>query len=569
MSDTSPKERKIDKNNIAGAETRFATYCHPPSYGQPDLHVVKHVLHTKDGEQIPYIGLRYNYQRPYYITKKGMRNHKEKKESEKLEHVHRFVSSESQLTNNIKKALDIFGDNNRRKQLLRNPYIYGVDITSTAVLKHEEQLKAEVWGFNTPNTVACTDTETDVRFGTGEIVMQTISMKSRVFTCIKRSFFAGYSNVEERLQEALLKYLGDDVKERGIVWELKFVDTQAEIVMAVMEKAHEWKPDFLAIWNKEFDMKKMIEALKQADIDPAIVFSDPKVPMAYKHFEFILGAATRIKSDGSTMSLTPSQRWHVTKTPASFVVIDAMCAYRQIRTGEQEEPSYGLDYLMDINIERQKLKFDKADGYVKLAWHEFMQTYHPFEYVIYNVFDCVGMEMLDEKTTDLSIKISMFSGSTDYANFPSQPKRLCNEFHWHLLENGEVLGTTSDQMRDANDERTVDGKDWITMLPAHLVVDTGLRITKEFSTRSTARAHTWDLDIAGTYPTNGQVGNVSKSTTKREIIGIDGISENIKRRIGINLAGGHVNAVEICVDVFGAPTQDEMVEMFIRENRAA
>lgn len=557
---------KIDKSNIIGAETRFAVYCHPPSHDKPDLHVIKHVLHTKDGQQIPYIGLRYDYKRPYWITKKGMQNHREKKESEKLEHLHRFESTEAKLTYNIKKALNIYSDNGRRKQLLRNPYIYGIDITSTAVLKHEEQLKAEAWGLNTPNTVACTDTETDVKHGTGEIIMQTISMKDRVFTCIKKSFFEGYVDVEQRLQEKLLEYLADDVKERGIKWELKFVDTQADIVMAVLEKAHEWKPDFLAIWNKEFDMKKMIEALKQADIDPAVVFSDPKVPLEYRHFEFILGSATRIKSDGTTMSLTPSQRWHVTKCPASFIIIDAMCAYRQIRTGEQEEPEYSLDYLMDLNIQRQKLKFDKADGYVKLAWHEFMQTYYPFEYVIYNVFDCVGMEMLDEKTTDLAIKISMFSGCTDYANFPSQPKRLCNEFHWHLQENGEVLGTTSDQMRDENDARTVDGKDWITMLPAHLVIDNGLRITKEFSTRSTARAHTWDLDIAGTYPTNGQVANISKTTTKREILGIEGISEQIKRRAGINLAGGHVNAVEIVCDIMGGPSLDKMVEAFVREN---
>lgn len=537
------------------------------------MHVVKEIVHTKDGRAIPHVRLMPDYKIPYWVTKKGMQNHKEKKESEKLENLSVHYARRSELYYEIHGKLnpdkprghkdDAF---NLRKKVLRSPYLYGVDITSTATLKKLQNDRFP--DLSSPNTVAATDTETDMLNGTEEIIMQTISFKDRVFTAIKSSFLKGRVDPEARLQEMLIKYLGGDVKERGIKWEIKFVETAADVVIAVMEKAHQWKPDFLAIWNKEFDMRKMLEALKAADIDPKNVFSDPKVPYEYRHFDFKLGAATRIKSDGTTMSLTPSQRWHVTTCPASFIIMDAMCAYRQIRTGEQEEPSYSLDYLMDLNIKRQKLKFEEADGYQHAAWHEFMQMYYPLEYVIYNVFDCVGMEILDEKTTDLAIKISMFSGCTDYANFPSQPKRLCNEFHWHLLENGEVLGTTSDEMRDANDARTVDGKNWITMLPAHLVMDNGLQITKEFSTRSTARGHTWDLDIAGTYPTNGQVCNISKTTTKREVLEIVGIDEETKRRAGINLCGGHVNAVEIVCDLFGAKTLDQMVESYQRDKQA-
>ncbi len=460
------KRAPITKDDILGIETRHATYCYPPKNGMPDMHVVKEIVHTKDGRKIPHVRLMENYQIPYWITKKGMRNHKEKKESEKQEHLDYFESTRAKMLYDIKgklwpeKQRSLNDDNfNLKKQVYLSPYLYGVDIMSTATLKKKQNDRFPE--LSSPNSVAATDTETDMLHGTEEIIMQTISFKERVFTAIKSSFLKGRVDPEARLQEMLIQYLGDDVKERNIKWEIQFVDTAADVVVAVMDKAHQWKPDFLAIWNKEFDMRKMLEALKAADIDPANVFSDPKVPYAYRHFDFKLGSPTRIKSDGTTMSLTPSQRWHVTTCPASFVVIDAMCAYRQIRTGEQEEPSYSLDYLMDLNIKRQKLKFDKAEGYHHKEWHEFMQLMYPLEYVVYNVFDCVGMEILDEKTTDLAIKISMFSGCTDYANFPSQPKRLCNEFHWHLLENGEVLGTTSSEMRDANDARTVDGKNWI------------------------------------------------------------------------------------------------------------
>lgn len=59
--------------------------------------------------------------------------------------------------------------------------------------------------------------------------------------------------------------------------------------------------------------------------------------------------------------------------------------------------------------------------------------------------------------------------------------------------------------------------------------------------------------------------NISKYTTYRELIEIVGIPDHIRRRIGFNLAGGHVNAVEICVDLYKAPTLDEMRAAYRRK----
>jgi len=266
------------------------------------------------------------------------------------------------------------------------------------------------------------------------------------------------------------------------------------------------------------------------------------------------------------MPLSPSQQWHYAICPSSFYLIDAMCAFRQIRTGQQEEPDYKLDSIMERYIERNKLKFTEAEGYIEKEWHVFMQAFYKFEYVVYNVFDCVGMEILDEKTNDLSLNFPLYSGPSDYSVFPSQPKKLCNKLYFHLLKEDRVLASTSDEMRTLEDDLTVNGKGWITMLPAHMVEETGLKCILEMKGIATKIfAGVGDLDIAGTYPNEGICMNISKYTTHRELIEIEGIPDHIRRRIGFNLAGGHVNAVEIVCSLYkGAPSLDQMYLSYLK-----
>lgn len=559
---------KQKPEDIVAIECRHATYC-PPPYGQDiDLHVIKQIVHFADGTTKPRVSFKENFEQPFWVTKKGRRNHKEKKEHESLDNVQKYSSTVHRLPARVAEALGKYASKPRLKQLAISPYLYGTDITSSAVIKRMHMTKYP--GVATPMTMAATDVETDMSGGPEDIVMQTLSFKDRVFTAVVKKFVAGYSNPEAQLQKLMLHYLGDDVRERNIKWEVVFVETAADVVMEVMKRAHEWQPDFLAIWNIEFDMNKMIDALEQANIDPADVMSDPAVPRSYRHFNFKLGPAKKVTAEGKETPLTPSQRWHSVSTPASFIFIDAMCAYRQIRTGSQEEPSYSLDAIMNKEIERTKLKFTEADGYTDKAWHIFMQANYPLEYIIYNVFDCIGMEILDEKTTDLSISLAMFSGTSDYARFNSQPTRLCNDYHWYLLENGHVLGSTSSEMKDENDELTVNGRGWITMLSAHQVLDNGLKCIGEYANvPSNARGFVGDLDVEGSYPNGGMAFNISKATTKREIIGIKGVSEEQRRRQGINLSGGYVNSVEFCVEIFNLPTLDQVYSSYLRHKASS
>jgi len=457
--------KPIQDPNIIGRECRFSVFCPPPEYGGPDLHVIKEIVHYKDRPPEPNVRCISDYKRPFWLTNKGARNHKDKKEWEKLECVSKYESTQSQLVSSINRGLGQPWEKGGLRKIARNPFIYGADILSTAVIKKSYQEQYKDLKI-TPYTAAPFDVETDVLHGTNEIIMGTLSFGKKVVTVIKKSFVAGQIDVQARLQTLLHKYLGNFVKERGIEWEVIFVDDEAAIVIDIFKRAHQWKPDFVSIWNITFDMDKMLNALRKAGIDPKTVFSDPSVPEEYRHFEFKKGPVQKVTASGKITPIKPSAQWHTVYCPSSFYFIDAMCAYRHIRTGQAEKPSYSLDNILNEEFvdrpEIRKLKFQEAEGLSGLDWHVFMQEKYPLEYVIYNVFDCVSMELLDEQTKDLSLTLPLFSGCSDFANFNSQPRRLADQLHYFCLENQKVFGTTSDEMANELDDSTIGLDGWIS-----------------------------------------------------------------------------------------------------------
>ncbi len=553
--------------NVKAIECRFATYV-KSNKSEDDIHVIKEQVHLEDGTIVPRLKYVKNYKRDFFITKKAFRNHKSKKEWVNIDQVDKFTTTQTHLVSSIAKALGTHWFQGSLRDINKSPFVYGSDISSTCLIKKHYRQK---WDIITPFSVAVFDTETDEINGTKEIIMATISFKEKVFTCIKKSFLKGYTDVENRIQNLLQKYLSDVVDKRNIKLELSIVDTEIDIVKQTISKAHLWSPDFLAVWNIEFDMDKIIAACDRAKVDIKDIMSDPSVPEEYKSFKFKKGASKKITASNVTQSFKPAQRWHSISTPSSFYWIDAMCAYKHIRTGSPDEQSYSLDNILNKHLKRGKLKFEEADHLNKTQWHQFMQSKYPLEYVIYNIFDCVSIEMLDETTLDLQLSLPMFSGYSDFANFNSQPRRAVNDLHFFSLSNNKIIGSTSSDLTEEFDKLTTslgkgeDGSGWIVMLPSQNVTDSGLKIIEENDKLSTnIRAHCGDLDATASYPTGMVVFNVSKETTSKELVSINNKSVNthkVKMQI-INFSGCTTNALEFCTEMFNLPHPEKWLEDF-------
>lgn len=555
---------KKEEPKVVTKECRFAQYIEPPERGKHDLHVVKEILHMSDGSTRTNILQVPNYKRPFYLTKTNHRNHEDKKEWEDLDKLNKYMSRECDMPDYITRLLNTSSAKGNKRKANTSQFVYGSDITSTALVKQTYIKKYTE--KKTPYTVSVLDTETDVLHGTKDVIMATFSFKSVCVTACLKSFLANVPDPHKAVEDAMTKYLGDVVEKRQIKPTLILVDTPREIIVEIFRAIHKHRPDFLTFWNMEFDIEVILKMCEKYNLDPKEVFSDPSVPKEYKYFKWKPGAPQKVTASGKVKPYKVHERWHTLYTPSSYYCIDAMCAYKQLRLAKAELPNYKLDYVLNLELKRGKLNFKEADHITNgLLWHQFMQKNYPVEYVIYNRFDCISIEMLDERTNDLSVSLPLYSGCSDFQFFNSQPRRIVDDLHNFVLEkHNKVIGSTGQRSAvDEDNDELFDLRGLIITLPAHLIAENKTRLIREYPDLVTNIFNdVADLDVSAAYP-RGQIAfNISKETTKKEVISIEGIDEYTYKMQNINLSGGATNALEYCQTMFLTPTLPEMLELF-------
>jgi hypothetical protein len=130
-----------------------------------------------------------------------------------------------------------------------------------------------------------------------------------------------------------------------------------------------------------------------------------------------------------------------------------------------------------------------------------------------------------------------------------------------MKKRNKIICSTSDEMRDENDELLMGKDGWIVTFPSHNVVDSGLFLFSDMpEVQSLVHMFNADADVETTYPTAEIIQNLSKETTMNEPCSIQGVGRERQRLASVNLTGGRVNAVEIIQSVCGWPTFDEWVE---------
>lgn len=565
---TTAAAKDYNKEDVIGLECKHVVHVESRSFNgeiPDDLHLVKEVVHLKDGRKIPEVRLIKNFERPFYITKEGFRNHEEKKEWEDIEKLQKFMSTQAGLRKNIMRALNRHGNPPSMKQLGMSPYLYGSDIKSTAIIK---QHYIDRWGLHSENRVAVLDIETDVVNGTEDPILISVTMKDKAIIVATEAYASEIDNYEEVMREYFYKRIEEDpelikrVKPRNIDLEVRLVKGPLEAIQVSIGKCHEWRPDFVAIWNINFDIPRIIETIEKYNGNVGDIFSDPSVPPQFRKVWYKEGPSKKVAASGREEALHWADRWHTLYAPASFYVIDQGATFRKRRVAKGREPSYALDYILKKHAGTKKLKNDKSETMTGLEWHIYMQKNEKLEYGVYNLYDCISCEILDEqpKVGDLRVAISVQMGSSDYSDFTSQPRQLVDDLHFKCLSLGKVIASTPSQMETEYDKMTVTIRQWIITLPAHLVVDNGLRVIEECPKLHTLiRIGVYDLDIVSAYPSGEYCLNCSKETTVAERVSIKGVHEDVVRAASINLTGGEINAVEICCSVMKAPTLEMLM----------
>lgn len=568
------------ENKVVGHECRFAIHVPSKSSDIADLHVVKEAVHYADGTIKPNLRLIKDFKRDFYVTKQSSRSYKDKPEWLDEDKLIKQECTQSDLRYKVATILGKPWSKETMKELSANPYLFGTDITSTAIIKKKYMSKYPdlVSGYST----CIYDIETDVVHGTNQIIVATVVFGKQVFTVATEFFMQGFTTPGELVHSKFNIALSKFETPRDYTLEFAIAKTPEDAVIALFNKVHEWKPDFLAIWNMNFDIPRTIETLENAGFKPADILSDPSIPKEFRFCKYKPGKNKKVTASGKVIPITPSSQWHTLHLTASFYVIDAMCAYKQIRTPPNpEEPSYALDAILKKEkMEVTKFKIDEVEGITGLKFHEVMQSRYKIEYIVYNIFDCIAVLELNEKTKDLSHSLPSFAGITDFEKYTSNPRKIHDALHYYCLENGRVISASgtvkgvdigtldegeyegeNNEDEEESDEKleALSLKNWVLTLPAHLTSEDGLKIIAEDKNLATnIRGMNFDSDCSSAYPSATDGCNVSKETTKKEIANIVGIDEAVFRMKNINLLSGPVNAVEYCTSMFNFPTLDKL-----------
>lgn len=568
-----------------GFECKHVHYVTAPE-GSDEMLAIKEYEHFDDGTTRPNLRLVKNHERHFYITRPNFRNHQEKKEWEDMNRLQRFTCTQAKMPNTIRRALGMPPrEDSRMNMICRSPYIYGSDVSSATLVKHHYM---EKWPDRISiNSMAAIDSETSMV--TEEIIMLSVTFRERIRLIVVRDFVKNLPDPEAAIRAAAELYIGDILRSRNATIQIEFVNNAGECAKRSIETAHEWKPDFLAAWNMDFDIPKIIEALIKYGYDPNQIFCDPAVPPQFRRvtregtiprnftsikedirnpadflrqFGYRQGKKQKETASGKVTPLAPAEQWHQLDQPASWYMIDPMCVYLRLRIAFGKDQSYALDAILNKHKIKQKLKFEAADHVTGGAWHMFMQENYPAEYCVYNIYDSIAMELLDEKTTDIGRQISSLCGHSEYHRFPSQPRRLCDDLHFFGLARNRVIGSTSDSMEIELDDLVIGLTDHIVTLPSFAVAENGMTCVEETPNDATmVFVHVADLDVEGTYPNEEILCNISRETTMMEMADIQGVTEAERRAVGVNLSGGHVNAAEICHTLYKAPTMIELLAL--------
>lgn len=569
----------MTERQIVKRETRFAWHLPKTDYRE-DYHYVKEQVTYSDGTMEPRAFFIKDYKRNVYVTGNAYRNHKDKKEFEDKDKLISRKTTESDLARTTAGLLGKPHLANNVAALKEEPYLYGYDIPSTSFIKYTSLKKNDF--VQSPYSVAVLDIETNPK--TNEPIMITVTFRGKAHCSVIKSFLNRVNDPYRKVKTAIEHYLP---KYKDIDYTLDICDDIVDGLKSAFKTANEWAPDFLAVWNVDFDMSRILETLKARNINPVDVICDQTVPRKLRVCRYKRGMTKKVTASGVVKPVNPSLQWHTLICTSTFYVIDAMCVYRQLRMAKAEEPSYSLNAILEKELGTRKLTFEQADKYQGLEWHLFMQANYPVEYIVYNLYDCLGVEELDAKTKDLASSMPSFAGITEFMKFNSQARKLTDALFLFGIERGRVIGTAcppaqddiNEELIDVDDDeedddeeatgkldpskfKTLPLKGWIQLLPQNRLIPNGLRCLSDYpEVRTSFRGITCDFDARSSYPSCTQAGNVSKETCVNEVIKIEGLTEDKFRELNLSVCLGNANMIEYFTDMFGMPSLEEIDAM--------
>lgn len=394
-----------------------------------DAVVVKEKLKYDTGEVVPNVVTFDNPKRSYYITNPRYRSYNFKPEYELLSRLDKYTVYNHELKRHLANTLKLGPGFHRDQQLFKSPYVFGADISIEALIKM--RYKDEYPNSTLRPTVGFFDIETSIE--TGQIIIISYLHDDIVHTAILKSFF--YEEVKKHRipinLDDLIPFIENNLENRTngfkFKYDVKVFDREIQLIYWIMQQVHESKIDYISIWNMNFDIPKVLDSIVKSKFNPAQIFHNPELDKSYQYLKYY---------EDQRKTAHFSLKWHWLYSSCGSQFIDAMGLYSQCRRTQGYLDKYGLDNILDKELKIGKLPLISGS-------HTVMQRHHFKEYIVYNIFDVIGLKLLEDKINDF-YSLFILADVTPISKFSTQTIRSTNDMYHNIISKGMVLSSKSE-----------------------------------------------------------------------------------------------------------------------------
>ena len=479
--------------------------------GRPKDAAIAYVKHLQTGETRLQIIPEPTVE--YWLELKGVRNgtgykqKKEYKQEDKLEH---YECKYNELIPRLYKALtghpmpsNSYGI---RQKVLSSPYVYGADISPVTRLKIEYRKHNPV--ILSKFNIGILDIETSVLEQTKNqiLILSYADVPSKsVFCYILQSWAETtesdlmkrtqkeYAIFKENLNKKARDFWGDD----GYTVHYYLMENEKDLLVKSFEKIHECRPDFIGVWNIDFDIPHIVKRAALHGLTAEDLFCDPNVPKQYRYFEYK-------KDKGVHAHFTDAwHRIHVTSVSQWY---DAMCLYSRVRKVDGRETYYTLDYIGGKIIGTGKMSFGTN------ASHEAMQLNDKIGYCVYNTIDVIVPALMECIDNDVRTLVQLSSNSM-IDDFSHQTAMLRDQIYQYCKNIGYILGTATGANSMWNDESdyAIGNIGGAVLNPNRMKIK-GVACLMESAEPTYLHRLACDLDVTSFYPSLVNSFNISRQT---------------------------------------------------------
>lgn len=397
-----------------------------------DAVIVRERIKHDDGSIVPNTKLYVNPKRSFYITKKKYQTYKFKPEYEYVNRLDRYVVPNIDLYRKLAEIQGIHGHPKAAK-IFKSPYIFGADVGIEALIKMK-------YLDDYPNTtiqpvVGFFDIE--VSIDTGEIILISYICGNKVYTAVLDHFL--YKDVgrgKDRVKvtkDELLKHcyteLDQYVTKYGLTIEIEVFPREMDLITWIFAIIDKVKADFIGIWNMNYDIPKVLERIRHHNRNAAKIFSSTDIPKDYAYL--------RYHEDKRSEVAHFTLKWHWLYSTCCSQFVDSMGLYSQCRRTAGFRSSYTLDNVLYDELKLNKMPLEGKS-------HTIAQRHHFMDYVAYNIFDVIGLNIVELKNRDM-LSLVTLSGPSPVDKFATQTVRVTNDMYWDLIKKGMILSSKSSE----------------------------------------------------------------------------------------------------------------------------